>query len=433
LESDALSPELVLRQLEDSTGILVAYSGGLDSRVLLELVVQAGDRLPGPLRALHVDHGLHPHSADWVRHCVSVCESLDVPLLVERVTVESGPSPEAMARDARYRAFARHLRTGEALLTAHHRDDQAETVLLRLMRGGGVYGLRAMPSQRPFARGRLCRPLLDVPRSTLHAWAGARRLDWIDDPSNRETAADRNHIRHAVMPALEQRWPGAARRLARVAADADEAGRLLDTLADLDGAPDGPRLHRGRLDALDRARRCNVLRRWIRSRDQRPPDRRRLIAGLQMLLGAAPDRQPQLIWAGGRLRRYRDWLYLDDGIDPEPPVQPLPWSASGSLELDCGRLLVRETRGGLARESMRADDLRLVFGRPGARCRPTGRPGKRVKELFQEAGVPPWQRPGWPLLMAGDTVVAVPGICVCEGHAAAPGEPGLELIWEPRG
>ncbi|MEX0732075.1 MAG: tRNA lysidine(34) synthetase TilS [Aquisalimonadaceae bacterium] len=431
--ADALVPSDIIRDLGTARGWLVAYSGGCDSRVLLEIVAGAGARLKAPVRAIHIDHGLHPRSARWADHCAAVCERLGVPLHIERVVVADGASPEAQARDARYAAFVRALGADEVLLTAHHLDDQAETLLLRLLRGTGVSGLAAMLPRRRLGHGWLGRPLLSVSRAAIRAWARERQLDWIEDPSNAQRIADRNFLRHDILPSLETRWPGVARRLAGVAAEMAEARSLLDGLADEDGATDNAQLDMGRLARLEPARQRNLLRRWIDRCRLRPPGRRRLEEGLAMLTGAGEDRQPELAWPGGRIRRYRDRLYLDNGQDPPfSGADPLRWSGDRDLDLGAGRLTVSTGPGGIDPALVPEKGFRVVFGMHGQRCRPRGRPTRPLKHLFQEAGIPPWLRGRWPVLYAGDDIAAVPGICICEAHAARAGTPGLVPAWEPR-
>ncbi len=183
----------------------IAFSGGLDSTVLLHLLASA-EALP-PLSAVHVHHGLQSAADTWPSHCQSICDRLGVPLRVMRVQVQPGASLERAARDARYRAFTEVIGAGEVLLTGQHRDDQAETLLFRLLRGAGVRGAAAMPVHRPLAGGHLVRPLLDVSRTELVAYADEHQLKWIEDPSNADMQFSRNYLRHRVIPTLTERWP----------------------------------------------------------------------------------------------------------------------------------------------------------------------------------------------------------------------------------
>jgi tRNA(Ile)-lysidine synthase len=297
--------------------IAIAYSGGRDSSVLLHAAagLQRAGRT-GPLRALHVDHGLHPDAPRWRDHCAAHCTRLGVAF--DTVSVDarpaSGESPEAAARTARYTALAGLLRPGEWLLTAHHRDDQAETLLLQLLRGAGIAGLAAMPARTPFAGGWLARPLLDLGRNDLAAYAARHALEWCEDPGNAAVEHDRNYLRHAVLPRLEERWPAVAQCLGRSAAHCAEAAGLLDELAagDLAAAgvlPGTSTLPLTALRALPSARRRLLLRHWLAGLGLPLPGRRVLARVETEMLGAAPDRNPCIAWPGAELRRYRDLLH----------------------------------------------------------------------------------------------------------------------------
>jgi tRNA(Ile)-lysidine synthase len=236
------SPSALLACLESlvprtSAELCVAYSGGLDSTVLLHALARAiTDRTNYRMRAAHVDHRLHPDSAKWLEHCERVAQSLQIELVPLVVTVASDPelSPEAAAREVRYAALRQILKPNEVLLTAHHADDQLETILLALMRGAGLRGLSAVPSVQIFGGGWLARPMLDFSRAELEEWARAEQLQWLEDPSNENTSFDRNFLRHRVLPALRERWPAAPHSATRSTAHLREAGRLLDVLAAAD-------------------------------------------------------------------------------------------------------------------------------------------------------------------------------------------------------
>ncbi|OGI37123.1 MAG: tRNA lysidine(34) synthetase TilS, partial [Candidatus Muproteobacteria bacterium RBG_16_64_10] len=223
-------------KLSPATRFQLAYSGGLDSHVLLHALAQLQRTHGLNLGAVHVDHGLQAASRDWAQHCARICAALGIPCIIERVQVPDARADglEAAARRARYACLARHVGAGDALLTAHHLDDQAETVLLQLLRGAGVHGLAAMPAIAPFSAGVLARPLLGFTRTALAHYARAEKLQWIEDSSNRDLRRARNLVRHQVLPLLQQRWPAAVRQLAQTARHAAEAAALLDDLAGAD-------------------------------------------------------------------------------------------------------------------------------------------------------------------------------------------------------
>ncbi len=423
----------------------IAASGGLDSTVLLHLCAQARERIGATVSAVHVDHGLQPASAEWARHCEALCARLDVPFLALRVDARParGESPEAAARAARYAALAPLIGDGDCLLTAHHEDDQAETVLLQLLRGAGPHGLAAMPAIEHFGGGWHARPLLACARDTLHAHALRSGLRWIDDPSNADTGYRRNYLRHEILPRLKSQWPAAARTLARAARHAASAAVLLDTLADQDldrvaGRIVGT-LSVTALTTLGGERQANALRRWLHRLDLPLPTTAQLERLRVDVLGAAADAMPRLCWPGAEIRRYRNDLYGMRPLAPQNPRIVLAWDLVGPLTLpDGGRLLAHPARGATDRTGglrpLHAGDgpLTVRFRHGGERCRPAGRGGSRaVKRLLQDAGIPPWLRDRVPMLYAGESLVAIAGVCVCAGWRASPEEGALTLEWQP--
>lgn len=399
----------------------VAYSGGLDSTVLLTALAGRRELLRAPLRAVHVDHGLRPESATWADHCEGVCRALDVPCVRRRVdaTPARGESPEAAARSARYHAIADVIGDQDVLLTAHHRDDQAETVLLQLMRGAGVAGIAAMPALKPFGRGWHARPLLDLPRAALQRWAEAHRLQWIDDPSNRQVDADRNYLRHRVLPALTERWPGAADKIARTAAHAAAAHHALQdqAAADLDTAAiDRHRIDLAVFAGFSKMRQRAVLQQWFRQAGVAPPSSATLAELRHQLLHAREDSGLSFELGESRLRRYRGIAWLI-----EPPPDDAPGGAMGwpdgieSLALPYGSVRRVWRPGGIPPERWANGRPEIRFRVPGLRCQPVGRQGRRdIKALAQEYDIPPWQRPWLPLLYVDRRLAAVANCCICE-------------------
>ena len=325
----------------------VAFSGGADSTALLAALARVR-RAGLKVRAVHVDHQLRPDSARWSAHCRRRARQLGIPLEVRRIVVPRprGASLEAAARVARYAALADALRPHEILLTAHHQDDQLETVLLQLLRGAGVAGLAAMPASVPFARGRLVRPLLGIPGAQLRAWLRARQLDWVEDDSNADERLDRNYLRRRVLPALLARWPAAPATLARSARHLAEAQQLLDALgaADAASAQVGAALAAPVLRRLDPARRRNALRHWITSRGFPAPPARRLEEIAVAVLAARPDTHPFVEWSGVRVRRHAQLLRLEDATAgaraPDAPASlSWPWQRQRQLAWPGGGVL----------------------------------------------------------------------------------------------
>ncbi|NEX15116.1 MAG: tRNA lysidine(34) synthetase TilS [Halochromatium sp.] len=411
----------------------IAYSGGCDSHVLLHACVQLRTECALILSAIHVDHGLHADSSTWAGHCGAVCHALGVDLHLQQAQIERRPgeSLEALARSARNRLFANCLAPGDWLATAQHRDDQAETLLLALLRGSGVHGLAAMPARAALGAGTLVRPLLDVTGADLRAYANAHQLRWIEDPSNQNLDFDRNLLRHQIMPVLRQRWPSAATTIARSAAHCAEAAALIDTLADellprvAGSRPATLSAERLLLLAPERAR--AVLRRWLTRQGFRAPNQRRLARILTEVLGARADAQPLVAWEGCELRRYRDDLFALAPLPPRPEAE-LSWDGQQPLQLPMGlgRLSLEadgsmplsappsyeDSASGQALPPARPMILR--FGVSGLQCKQPNRPSRRLKQLFQQRGVPAWLRPYVPLLVDPQGhLLAVAGVAGC--------------------
>lgn len=430
-------------QLTPGRRVTVALSGGVDSVVLLHLLqrLQTGRRFS--LSAIHVNHQISPHASEWAGFCAALCAGLAVPLTLETVRVprRSKTGLEAAARALRYRAFA-GLDT-DCLLLAHHLDDQAETVLLNMLRGAGVRGAAAMPEVRHQASGvrrqgsgvPIVRPLLDVPRTVLVAYAQKHGLVWIEDESNADTAFARNFLRHAVLPLIAQRFPAYRQTLARAAQHFAEADSLLDALAEIDLARavrDG-KLNLAQLQIYSSARARNVLRAFLEAQGLSALDSERLREWLRQLLEARGDSRVVLGVAGLVLRRYRGEAW----IEPDAPAPAAdwrkPWHGERELALPelGGRLSMTMVKGeGVSLAKLNAGPITLRLRQGGEKLKPDhARPRKTLKHLLQEAAIPPWQRERLPLLYSGENLVAAPGIGVDCAYQAAPGESGLRLGW----
>ncbi|WP_447735360.1 tRNA lysidine(34) synthetase TilS [Pseudomonas shirazensis] len=388
----------------------VALSGGLDSSVLLHLLADyTRYHHAPPLRAIHIHHGLQAAADSWPAHCQSLCDKLAIELQVIHVTVAPGASLEQAARNARYHAFADILRPGEVLFTGQHRDDQAETLLFRLLRGAGLRGLAAMPAARPLGQGQLVRPLLALSRQQLHSYAEQSQLRWIEDPSNADTHYARNFLRGEAMPLLHQRWPQASQSLARSADHLGEALSLLNELAADDlalagqGAPSAwpglDSLALEALKALSPARQRNALQYWLSTRT-RLPDSRHWV-GWEALRDAADDAQPIWRLADGQLQRSHGRIWWLSGDWLAAPSGELAWPDHGRpLELPGnGRVRLCGTLPQAA--------LRIAYRQGGERLALPGRGHRDLKRLLNEHQVPHFIRPRLPLLWQGERLLAV--------------------------
>lgn len=446
MASSVFSPSELHQQLHTrlalppDAAVCVAFSGGLDSTVLLHamarLRVEPGDYR---VRAVHIDHGLHADSSSWRVHCEQQARSLQIELISQSVRVENIDEIglEAAARAARYQALSHILRDGEYLLSAHHADDQLETLLLALMRGAGLPGLSAMPAIQPFASGWLARPLLAFTRAELEQWARAERLTWLSDPSNDNLSLDRNFLRQKITSPLRERWPAAAQTATRSSEHLQEAGRALDQLAalDADGALMGECLNLERLRSLDPERGRNLLRYWIRRRGARAPSTRKLSAIEHDMLAASADRIPCMGWDGWEIRRHRELLYCEPRLPDINFDQRLQWPVTNSLTLpsELGELrLTSSASAGLSAAKI-GDTLEVRFRAGGESLQPAGDAHHRkLKKLLQAAAILPWWRDRLPLIYLRDRLLAVGDLWIESEFIAHEGEPALTIVWERR-
>lgn len=423
--------------------IVVGLSGGLDSTALLHLthqwwLQQPADHRPA-LHAIHINHQLQPQAEQWQQQCAEMCARWQIECTVRKVLVntEAG-SLETVARQARYAAFREFLQSGDGLLLAHHRDDQVETMLQRLARGSGPLGLGAMTSCSEQHGFTLLRPLLAVDRVQLEQFAHDHDLAWVDDPSNRDPAMERNFIRLRLLPQWRNARPQLNQALARSARLARESALLLDELAALDlGQPraDGG-LQTSALQGLGLARQKNLLRYWLRRQGVQPPSETITLRILNEVLTAAPDGQPLVAWGHNSVRRYQSTLYALNRPLPEPGGLAIPVNQfERPHALPLGRLLVNASAPAFSRRALLEESglepLTVRFRRGGERLQLPGRPMKPLKDLFQEEGVPPWLRGLWPILWRGDQIAGLPGLWVCEGFLPQSGDDQLGLLWDP--
>lgn len=420
-----------LKEIESTAGrparYVIAFSGGLDSTVLLHALAQNSEVPDVPILAIHVDHALQSDSADWSKHCAQIAAELEIDfrsLLVD-VQLESGKGPEASARDARYAALSAELSNDDWLLSAHHREDQAETLLLNLIRGSGPAGVAGIGDVRRFGPGWLVRPMLNVDRADIELYANETGLHWIEDPSNEDQRFDRNFLRHAVLPRLKSRWPDIAARLQRSAGHAGEASQLLIELAAIDLESLGSRAARLPIDGLAElsvARQRNVIRFALRELGLSTPTAVQLKCILDEVIPARVDAQPLVSWAGAAVRRYRNGLYLlpenlADAVESE--------SLSGAdLELGMGLGALHFESGadiGISPELFSAG-LMIKPRTGGEEIQLQGQPHtSKLKKLLQEEGVVPWMRDRLPLVYSGDRLVAVGDLWLAADAASTPG------------
>lgn len=431
---EKFSPELlykILRQLTDGNELFIGFSGGVDSLVLLHSLWQLRNLYSElNLTAIHVNHGLSNNAEIWVRYSEEVTAALEIPLLIKNVNAKikiADNSPEEIARKLRYQAFAENLPEGASLLTAHHGDDQAETLLLQLFRGAGPKGLAAMPEVINFAKGKLLRPLLRFSRASLVDYAKEQNLKWIEDESNLNLGFDRNFLRHSILPAIKKRWPGVLQtmhRASRHCADADKLLEVLarDDLAKVEGTVKNT-LSIKKLLLLDEPRCCNVLRYWLQNLKLSIPSTAKMQQILRTILTSRLDATPLVSWSGVEIRRYQDNIYAMSPLPTHDNKLQLSWDLTKDLVLPNNLGTLRVTMKDANLDYHKSNSVREnqnLFLSPSSftvRFRNQGEVCKfskqkithSLKKLFQKWQIPPWQRDRIPLIFKEDKLLVVVG------------------------
>lgn len=392
--------------------VCVALSGGLDSVVLLHALAQLQTETPFELSALHVHHGLSPNADAWAAFCQTLCEALRIPCEVVHLEMldAAGKGLEQAAREARYEAFA--AAPGKILCLAHHQNDRAETLLLNLFRGAGATGLGGVPDVRKLGQKDLVRPFLAIPRSVLHRWATAHQLRWIEDESNQDLAFRRNYVRHRILPAIAEMYPGVCGVLSRTSAQMAEQAALLNRLAEIDaqGCRDAQGLLSiARLQQLPESAVRNLLRHNLTKAGVQIPAARRLAALASQLTTAQSDTEALVRMGSVGVHLWRDWIWLDPEMN-----QPCPSATalqSGSVVWPDGQLDITGSLVGVA-------GFQVAPLGQGHRFHPQGRCRDRASELLRAQGVPPWVRARLPGLFHGNDLVWLPVLGWAEGSQA---------------
>lgn len=414
------------------SSILIAFSGGMDSVVLLHLLHQFSSRYSWRLAALHVHHGISPHADEWAAFCERRCAAYKLSFHLEQIDIQPlrEQGIEAAARHFRYAAFARH--SHDFLALAHHADDQAETFLLQLLRGAGVRGASAMPLS--VSRDtQWVRPLLGCTRAELAEYAQLHHLTWIEDESNADDYYPRNFLRHQVLPVLEKRFPAYRQTLARSAQHFAEASSLLDELARQDAATaiQDDKLKVAALQALSVARAKNLLRYFLQTRGAPMPQSVQLDDMVGQLCNARDDAAVCVYYAGWQVRRYQGEVYVLAALPnfykglqlSNQNLTALDW-----MPLNARLEFVSVQGAGISLKKLQAAAVTLRVRQGGEALRPHAKASKRsLKNLLQEHHIPPWQRDRLPLLYSGASLVCVPGVATAAEFQASADEMGVEL------
>lgn len=434
-----LDVSLIESQLPKEAGrLIVAYSGGVDSHVLLHLCASRSDWRQRMV-AVYVDHGLQALSAAWAEHCREQASALNVAFHCLRVDAraKAGVSPEAAAREARYQALYELMQPGDVLLLAQHRDDQLETMLLQLFRGAGVRGLAAMPVVQEFADGSMLRPLLEVTRRQILDYAVEHGLQWVEDPSNQSSDFDRNFLRNQVVPLLRQRWPSLDKTVTRSARHCGEADRMIrqwqaSQLVDVLGPADDCLLL-DRLAGYPIEQRQLLLREWLMRLGLRPPSEALLQAIETQLIAARDDAGPKIQIQGRWLRKYRRQLFCLPAAATQPALA-CSWSnGSNLLQLSNGYRLrkLEVSQGGICRQLWDESVVEVKPRSGGEKLKLPAREGRhQLKNLYQESAVPPWERQARPMIYLNGRLAAVAGLWVDDWACSRQQDAGYRLVWE---
>ena len=412
--------------------VVLALSGGVDSRVLLDLLRQYQRDTGIDCLAVHVHHGLSQNADSWAQQCKTWCQDAQIDLVVERVELAlTGRSVEESAREARYQALAKHIEAGDVLLTGQHSDDQLETFLLALKRGSGPKGLSAMAKSMPFAEGTIVRPLLTVTRAEIEHYADNQGLSWVEDESNRDTRFDRNFIRHQVTPILRQRWPHIANSVQRSSELCAEQEALLEELLSEKLRTVLVADDRLSIDALaaqsERVRR-QLIRMWLARLGQKMPSRDHLNKIWSQVALARQDANPILNLSQGQIRRSgSDLFWLEAVKDISTWQQDIGLEQIVELPEQLGTLqLTAATSGQLSATALADGQLRVMFNPEGLSAHPSERGhSRKLKKLFQEYGVPSWQRRRLPIVMCDERVVAIADLFIDQAFVGS----DFQLIW----
>ena len=421
-----------------ANNIIIGYSGGVDSHVLLHLIANLSE-FKDKVTAVYIHHGLQACADDWAVHCQQIAYDLNVKFKVVRVNARAtaGQSPEEAARSARYQAFKEILTENDILLFAQHRNDQLETVLLQLFRGAGLKGLSGMPAVIEFSSGMLIRPLLDVNQEDITKYAQRHNLQWIEDPSNQDVRFDRNYLRQKIIPLLEQRWPGIDTTVSRVAVNCSQAQAALSAGAQMKMSllyePDLQCLSVAGLLEHDDLTQQWVIREWMNHLGARMPTQKVMTAILQDVLLARQEANPVVRHDGYNIQRYRDGLYMV--LEQKKPdlSQIVNWTEQhDSLSLpDNGKLIPRsDAKQGIAKQVWQQGNIQVKYRQGGEKIALANRTGRHsLKKLYQEEAVAPWLRDIIPLIYVNGELAAIASYWVSADFYAQ-GEACISLFWE---
>ena len=418
------------------TKFTIALSGGVDSMVLLDLLLKA-KRSSDVIKAIHINHNLHESSKEWVDFAKDACKKYKLPLIIESINPkQEGFGLEADAREQRYKKFKEIILDNECLLTAHHLDDQIETTLFRIFRGTGLDGLRSIRKKAKFGKGLLCRPLINIPREAIEQYAKLNDIKWIEDPSNKNIDFDRNYLRNNIVPSIKKRWPNAQKTITRLSSLAENNQKLLHELAkeDIGEIEKFNVLDIGILSNKSSLRINNIFRFMILKNKMGIPSLKVLENGIETLINAKSD-SPIITWDGFSIRRYKNTLYFFNPDLKQDEIRPLKmkWFIDQTINLggNRGSIQARFIKGqGIALNKC-PKSLEIKYRKGGEQIKPSGHKiTKSLKNLFQENNVLPWVRDQIPLVCLGEDIISVGDLWFNQDYKAKEQEDGFLVYWD---
>ncbi len=410
-----------LRAVTSLKNFCLAFSGGVDSTVLVHLFNKFKQIEPNlSLRAIHVHHGLNQFADDWVISCQDICDRYHMPLLITYLNLpkKTKYSLEELARIERYQIFKTELRQNEVLVTAHHQEDQAETLLLQLFRGAGPKGLASMPMLTNFGQGFLLRPLLNFAKKKLLQFAEKENLNWIEDESNRDSAFDRNFLRQQIFPLLTQRWPSISKNLARSAWHCAQADHFIEAKIKLFFeeifSSESKTLDIFKLIQHDFVTQSYIVRFWLKFLKFPLPNTKKIFMLLEQMVNAKIDSMPLLCWQEVEIRRFKGQLYAMPSLPAHDVTKIIPWDLKADLVLDQDKIITRHELTELGLHLADLQNVTIRYRRGGENCRLPGRHHHHaLKKLLQAWRVPPWERDRIPLLYTNEMLCAIVGYTAC--------------------
>ena len=424
-----------LEQFQHANKFWIAYSGGMDSSVLLHLFFLNKEKIEHAIEVIYVNHGLQEEANSWGEFCQQQCEKYGFPFTQLEIEEDcpKGESVEAWARDNRYKLIESLSNENDALFTGHHLDDQIETFFLQAFRGAGTRGLSSMPLISKKKKYIHARPLLNCSRKELEGYAIGQNLIWQNDASNRDSRFDRNYFRHEIAPLIENRWPAYRDTINRLIDNQQESSTLLNELAvtDINNALSENAINLDAVKSLSVARQKNLLFVWLQQLGFQTPGSSQMERVISDVINSDPEKSPCVNWAYVEIRRYKNYLYALKATTDFNNESEFVWKPNTVLNLYEETLSATEEKGiGLSKEKLKEEQLVVRFRQGGEKIKPANAShSKTIKQLFQEKSVLPWYRDKVPLIYVNDELAVIPGFCVDEKYAAKNDEISWDINW----